>query len=45
MTKLVLHVGTKHLSSWSLRPYLALAHTGLPFEDRTIFLDPHSRRA
>lgn len=42
---LVLHVGTKNLSSWSLRPYLALAHTGLPFEDRTIFLDRPDTRA
>ena len=39
MEPLVLHVGTKSLSSWSLRPYLALAHTGAPFEDRTIALD------
>lgn len=36
---LILHVGTKHRSSWSLRPYMALAHTGAPFETRTIWLN------
>ena len=36
---LVLYVGNKRLSSWSLRPYLALSHTGAPFETRTSFLD------
>jgi glutathione S-transferase len=35
---LTLYVGNKRYSSWSLRPYVALAHTGLPFEDRTIWL-------
>lgn len=35
---LTLYVGNKRYSSWSLRPYLALAHAGLPFEDRTIWL-------
>ncbi|HET9452275.1 MAG TPA: glutathione S-transferase, partial [Aggregicoccus sp.] len=25
-------VGSKNYSSWSLRPYLALAHTGQPFQ-------------
>jgi glutathione S-transferase len=38
-TRLVLHVGSKNLSSWSLRPYLALAHTGAPFEEVVIPLD------
>ena len=36
---LTLYVGSKRYSSWSLRPYLALAHTGLPSETRTILLD------
>jgi glutathione S-transferase len=38
---LVLYVGSKRLSSWSLRPYLALAHAFAPelFETRTIRLD------
>ena len=34
-----LHVGSKRYSSWSLRPYLALAHTGAPFETEVIVLD------
>jgi glutathione S-transferase len=42
---LVLHVGSKRYSSWSLRPYLALAHTGAPFETRTILLDRDDTRA
>jgi len=29
---LTLYVGNKRYSSWSLRPYLALVHTGLAFE-------------
>jgi glutathione S-transferase len=33
MSQLTLVVGTKNYSSWSLRPYLALAHTGQPFEE------------
>jgi glutathione S-transferase len=36
---LTLHVGSKRYSSWSLRPYLALAHTGAPFETEVIALD------
>jgi glutathione S-transferase len=35
---LTLYVGNKRYSSWSLRPYLALVQTGLPFEDSTIWL-------
>jgi len=31
-------VGTKHWSSWSLRPYLALCATGQPFEEMLIKL-------
>ncbi len=42
---LVLYVGTKHLSSWSLRPFLALVQSGLPFETRTIALDRPTSRA
>ena len=34
-----LYVGSKRLSSWSLRPYLALAQTGAPFETIVILLD------
>jgi glutathione S-transferase len=36
---LTLHVGSKRYSSWSLRPYLALAQTGAAFETSTILLD------
>ena len=36
---LTLVVGSKNYSSWSLRPYLALAHTGAPFEEVVIALD------
>lgn len=42
---LTLYVGTRRYSSWSLRPYLALAHTGLPFETRMILLDQPTTRA
>ena len=42
---LVLHVGSKRYSSWSLRPYLALAHSGLAFETSTILLDRADTRA
>jgi glutathione S-transferase len=34
--KLVLHIGNKNYSSWSLRPWLALRWAGLPFEERVI---------
>lgn len=36
---LTLYVGSKRYSSWSLRPYLALAQTGAAFELKTILLD------
>jgi glutathione S-transferase len=42
---LVLYVGTKRYSSWSLRPYLALAASGMPFETRTILLDRAETKA
>ncbi len=41
---LTLHVGSKRYSSWSLRPYLMLAHTGAPFECKTILLDTPTTR-
>ena len=45
MSELVLFVGNKNYSSWSLRPYLALAQTGAPFRTETIPLDtPESKR-
>ena len=42
---LTLHVGSKRYSSWSLRPYLALAHGGATFETKTIILDQPSTKA
>ncbi len=42
---LTLYVGNKRLSSWSLRPYLALVHTGVPFECKTILLDQPDTKA
>ena len=36
---MILHVGTKSKSSWSLRPFMALVHANIPFETRTIVLD------
>ena len=42
---MILYVGTKQKSSWSLRPYLALAHAEIPFECRTITLDRPDTRA
>src|SRR6266404_3195887 len=35
---LVLYVGEKNISSWSMRGWLALTHKGVPFEERTIAL-------
>lgn len=42
---LTLYVGSKRLSSWSLRPYLALAHAGVSFETKTILLDQATTKA
>jgi glutathione S-transferase len=39
MSELTLAVGSKNYSSWSLRAYLALAHTGQPFREVLIALD------
>jgi glutathione S-transferase len=41
---LTLYVGSKRYSSWSLRPYLAMAHTGAPFTCKTIILDQPDTR-
>jgi glutathione S-transferase len=45
MSALTLYVGSKRLSSWSLRPYLALSHTGEPFETVVILLDQADSKA
>jgi glutathione S-transferase len=37
--ELLLVIGNMNLSSWSLRPWLALKATGYPFRERKIFLD------
>jgi glutathione S-transferase len=42
---LTLYVGSKRYSSWSLRPYLALAHAGASFETKTILLDQADTKA
>ncbi|MEO8704764.1 MAG: glutathione S-transferase family protein [Kofleriaceae bacterium] len=39
-----LYVGSKRYSSWSLRPYLVLAQSGLEFETTTILLDRDTTR-
>jgi len=42
---LTLYVGSKRYSSWSLRPYLALAQSGAVFETTTILLDQPDTKA
>ena len=42
---LTLFVGSKRLSSWSLRPYLALAHAGADFKTEVILLDQPETKA
>lgn len=42
---LTLYVGSKRLSSWSLRPYLALAHAGADFKTEVILLDQAETKA
>ncbi len=39
MSDLILYVGNKNYSSWSLRPWLALEGCGVPFEDVVIPFD------
>jgi glutathione S-transferase len=43
--ELTLVIGDKRKSSWSLRPWLALAATGYPFRERKILLDRPTSRA
>src|SRR5688572_20781750 len=43
MPKLELTVLSLRYSSWSMRPWLALYHTGAPFETETVEL-PHMAR-
>jgi glutathione S-transferase len=39
MSELLLTIGNKNYSSWSLRPWLLLKHVGLRFDERLIPLD------
>jgi glutathione S-transferase len=39
MAGITIYLGNKNYSSWSLRPWLALKHTGAPFEEVVIPLD------
>lgn len=43
--KLVLYVGEKNISSWSMRAFVALTAKGLDFEERTISLRQDKDRA
>lgn len=46
MSALTLFIGSKNLSSWSLRPWLFLKHHGVPFKEQVISLtepDPRTR--
>jgi len=46
MAQLLLVIGNKNFSSWSLRPWLAMKVLGIPFRERRIPLyGPDSRRA
>src|SRR5215475_13015267 len=39
MADITIYLGNKNYSSWSLRPWLALKHTGAPFTEVVIPLD------
>lgn len=45
MGRPVLHIGNKQLSSWSLRPWLALRKAGIAFDEHMIPLDRPETRA
>ena len=45
MSEMVLYVGNKNYSSWSLRAYLILGATGAAFRDEVIVLDRPETRA
>ena len=38
MSGLTLVIGNKNYSTWSLRPWLALRHAGIPFDERLLLL-------
>lgn len=35
---MILYIGNKKTSSWSLRPWLVMSHCGIPFEERMVAL-------
>lgn len=45
MSRLTLVIGDKNLSSWSLRPWLAMKQAGIAFEERKILLDRPETKA
>jgi len=45
MARLTLVLGNKAYSSWSLRPWLALKHTGVRFDEIVIPLDQPETKA
>src|SRR5712691_10668070 len=45
MGSLVLYIGEKNVSSWSMRAYVAMTEKGLPFEERTISLEQDKDRS
>ena len=42
MGQLTLVIGNKNYSSWSLRPWLWMKQSGIPFEELNISLNPHT---
>lgn len=45
MAEMILYIGNKNLSSWSLRPWLLMKQIGLDFEERLVRLDIAEERA
>lgn len=45
MTDLTLVIGDKNLSSWSLRPWLVMKHSGIAFSERLVRLDLPTTKA
>jgi len=45
MSKMILHIGNYNYSSWSLRPWLVLKKSELPFTVNVIDLDSGQMRA
>ena len=44
MADMILYIGNKNLSSWSLRPWLVMKQVGIEFEERMIRLDKPDER-